>query len=68
MGSIETWDYWEYEHHVRKLHEVLEKEKKARDGKDNGGQSLSDPRGQANKYLRDAQKGFKMPDASKFKR
>ena len=61
-NEIETWPFWEYEYHATKLSEVLEKEKRARDGKDSGGShSITDPRTSANRMMQDAQKSVKMP-------
>lgn len=65
--EVEGWPFWEYEHHAAKLLEVLEKEKKAREGKDGNSSSLSDPRSDANRMMKQAQQSIKTPNFGSFK-
>lgn len=65
--EVEHWPFYEYEHHAKKLADTLEKEKKAREGKDSGSNQLRDPRSDANGMLQKAKSGMKMPDMSRIK-
>ena len=65
--EIDRWPFHEYEYHTAKLIEVLEKEKNAREGKnESSSTSIKDPRLGANQMMQQAQRNIKMPTGLKF--
>ena len=65
--EVESWPFYEYEHHVKKLADTLEKEKKAREGKDEGSSLINDPRNSANKMMQQSKQSMKTPNIGRFK-